>query len=122
MLIMKFIVAIVAGMLISASVSCDKIFSAPGIVAGEILNEAGQPVGFVIVQLIDTETDSVAYQMVADDSGHFLFKEIDPGSYRVKVLRGKSNEKRIKELEFRISSYKTVTLAITVLPDEPEPE
>jgi hypothetical protein len=55
-------------------------------VAGIVLNDAGQPQGYITVQLIDPESGMVAQQMTTEDSGNFMFSKIDPGTYEIKVL------------------------------------
>jgi hypothetical protein len=101
--------------------SCNVVGNIPGNVAGQIMNEAGQGRGFVSVQLIDKETGQAWGMENADDTGNYMFKSVDTGTYIIKVLAIGGGELSTNAEEFRLQPGKTLKQDIIVY-DTPEEE
>jgi hypothetical protein len=102
--------------------SCNVVSNIPGNVAGQIMNEAGQGRGFVSVQLVDTAT-GIAWGMEnADDTGNYMFKNVDTGTYIIKVISIGGGELPSNAEEFRLSPGKTLKQDIIIYDNPPEEE
>ena len=95
--------------------SCDKIGNIPGTVAGQLLNEAGQGQGFISVRLVQTESGKVVDSVNADDNGNFMFKNVDPGTYKIVTTPIGGGELENDAKEFKLMPGKTENLDITVI-------
>jgi len=102
--------------------SCNIVSNIPGNVAGQIMNEAGQGRGFVSVQIVDIET-GIAWGMEnADDTGNYMFKNVDTGSYIIKVLAIGGGELTSDAKEFKLMPGKTLKQDIIVYDTPAEEE
>jgi hypothetical protein len=93
---------------------CDKI-KIPGNVAGQVFNDGGQPQGFVSVQLIDPANGAILQSELSNESGNFMFKQVDPGSYILKVMGMGNKELPSDAKEFKLAPGKTATVNVTLL-------
>lgn len=111
-----FTMLVIVGLLaVAISVgSCDRLKSIPGNVAGQLMNEAGQGMGFIAVQLIDAETNQMVYSENADDNGNFMFKGVDAGTYTLKTIPIGGGEYQNDSGEFALSPGKTLTLTVII--------
>lgn len=57
----------------------------PGTVAGSVINDTGQPVGFATVTLLKVRDSSLVKGVITDTAGRYLFTQIPPGQYLVAV-------------------------------------
>jgi hypothetical protein len=78
----------IAVLTLIGAMGCNQLkkLNVPCNIAGIVINELGQPQGYITVQLILKEDGRVAQQMTTEDAGNFMFSKIDPGLYQVKVL------------------------------------
>ena len=121
-LVVTAIVLAVSLLAICASgAGCDKFTTKlPGNVAGIVLNEGGQGQGFVSVHLVNQEP---ADEMVenASDSGNFMFKDVPPGSYMIKIFATGGKELPCDSKAFRVNVGKTLSQTVTLLSQEQAP-
>lgn len=102
--------------------SCNVVGNIPGNVAGQIMNEAGQGRGFVSVQLIEVETGMPWGMENADDTGNYMFKNVDPGTYLIKIISIGGGELPSDAKEFKLSPGKTLKQDIIIYSAPPEAE
>jgi len=96
--------------------------SNPATVEGRILNENGEPAGYARVALIpkDAGPDSSAIRRIgtrtgdrADVSGHFAFKDLAPGSYRVYAWQQTDDDYgEVSPEFFRLNESRSVSLDV----------
>ena len=104
---------IVAALAIAIMGSCNVVGNIPGTVAGQVMDAAGNGRGYVAVQLID-ETGIPLFVENANDAGNFMFKNVDPGKYKLKVMTVGGGELQTDAEEFNLSPGKTVTINLVV--------
>jgi hypothetical protein len=115
-----------------AGTGCNKLTARmPGNVAGQILNEGGAGQGFVSVHVVclDTDTDLIGGEMVdnASDTGNFMFTQVPPGNYIIKVFAIGGDELPSDAKQFKVMIGKTVNQTVTVsnlkkdtIPEQPQ--
>ena len=102
-----------AALAIAIMGSCNVVGNIPGTVAGQVMDAAGNGRGYVAVQLID-ETGVPLFVENANDAGNFMFKNVDPGKYKLKVMTVGGGELQTDAEEFNLSPGKTVTINLVV--------
>jgi len=104
----------VAALAIAVIGSCNVVSNIPGTVAGQVMDAAGNGRGYVAVQLIEIETGQPIFVENANDAGNFMFKNVDPGKYKLKVMTVGGGELATDAEEFNLSPGKTVTINLVV--------
>ena len=109
-----------AALVVLASTACDRLsnLDIPGIVAGSVLNEAGQGQGYLTVKLVDEATGKEAYRDTTEDTGSFLIDKVKAGKYLLKVYRlgDEKTEVATDAKEIKLLPGKTLQRTITLLP------
>ena len=114
MIAMRMLVLSVATGLLLSLVSCDKLSGAmkkvEGKVAGQVLNSSGHGRGYVSVILIPTD-GSDHFMTTTEEGGNFMFEEVPPGEYSMKVYVSgeKSDEIPSDSPTFKLGPGRTLT-------------
>lgn len=114
----RFAAFLLLGLLAALALSgagCNKI-KIPGNIAGQVFGEGGQPQGFVAIQLISSGNGSIVQTELASETGNFMFKQVDPGKYILKVMGMGNKELPSDAKEFQLSPGKTQTVNLNILP------
>ena len=105
-------------LVVLASTACEKLrnLDIPGIVQGQVLNEAGQGQGYLSLRLIDEATGKEEYRETTEDTGSFLIDKVKAGKYLLKVYQMGEREVATDAKEVRMRPGKTLQLVIILLP------
>ena len=107
-------VVMVLGALALGIGSCTTLKKIKGNVAGRVQTAEGRGMGYVSVALVDTETGSEEDRMTAEDSGSFMFREVDPSTYIIKVFTVQGDEIPSSCEEFTLGPGRTANIDVTL--------
>jgi hypothetical protein len=77
--------------------ACNFIFAQNGMLSGTVLDENGQGMPFATIALMEDST--LVKGVVADESGFYSIKQINPGIYNLKVASMTYKTRKIKAVE-----------------------
>ena len=105
-------------MVVLASAACDKLKSLeiPGIVSGQVLNQAGQGQGFLSIRLFDAATGKESYRDTTDDLGNFMIDKVSAGKYQIRIYGMGDKEMATDAKDVQMRPGKTLQLTITLVP------
>ena len=119
---MKSTLFFFAALVIQATllVSCDKI-NVPGMVAGQVMTEAGVGRGLMTIALIDTATGQEIQRTQSEDGGNYTLEKVPPGTYTIKVIAIGDQEYETDIKEFKLTPGKTLQKNIIIYGKKGEP-
>jgi hypothetical protein len=94
-------------------VSCDKI-NIPGMVAGQVMTEAGVGRGLMTIALIDAATGQEVQRTQSEDGGNYVLEKVPPGEYTIKVIAIGDQEYETDIEQFKLGPGKTLTKNIII--------
>ena len=116
-LIIRITLLLAFSALISTVTSCDKVKKkVKGVIAGQVMDHNGSPVGFASVILENEDGEEVGRQSTNDQGGFFI-GELETGTYTMKILFMGRLEMPITSdnaSEIKLGMGRTLTLDITV--------
>ncbi|HET6992552.1 MAG TPA: carboxypeptidase-like regulatory domain-containing protein, partial [Bacteroidia bacterium] len=69
-------------------------------ISGKIVDTTQSPVPFAIVALLNTSDSAIVKGIISDEKGIYVFNQIHPGNYFLKITASGYDEKNSPELKF----------------------
>ncbi|MBN1793802.1 MAG: carboxypeptidase regulatory-like domain-containing protein [Candidatus Omnitrophica bacterium] len=97
-------------------------------ISGMVVNSQGRPVANAMVTLRGmgkaglqgTPVTSLTYRTIKVKDGHYSFKQLVPGRYRIAVKEGETGETQMKEITVAKDEAVRVDFTISTLPSFPQ--
>jgi len=105
---------VVAGLLllVCGAGSCDKIKQIKGMVSGRVQTPEGGGVGYVSLSLVNLDTGGEVDRMTAEDSGSFIFRDVEAGNYTIKIYTMTGDLIPSEVEDFRLTPGRTINVDV----------